>query len=250
MKRLQLLTFAILSGAAAIALPGRLARLAPAAPAPTAVNSASGAIAAPAASRVIRKAVRRTNGKRDVLQKLKAGEQGTYIGEILLSRDSSLARWKDRRDRPLRVWVQTASDLLDWDYDFPLEVEDAFTDWMNTGIPVRFVFVQDSSAADVHVTWIDQFDEPISGKTRWARDDDWWIVEGNITLAIHHHQGQPLDHAAIKAISLHEIGHLLGLDHTADASNIMTPRVRVRELSDADRATMKLLYSLPPGAVR
>jgi hypothetical protein len=30
----------------------------------------------------------------------------------------------------------------------------------------------------------------------------------------------------------------------------MTPRVRVRELSNADRSTMKLLYTLPPGPVR
>jgi hypothetical protein len=30
----------------------------------------------------------------------------------------------------------------------------------------------------------------------------------------------------------------------------MTARVRVRDLSEADRATMKLLYSLPPGSVK
>ena len=52
------------------------------------------------------------------------------------------------------------------------------------------------------------------------------------------------------AIALHEVGHLLGLDHTADTMNIMTPKVRVRELCEADRATMRLLYSLPPGSVK
>jgi hypothetical protein len=30
----------------------------------------------------------------------------------------------------------------------------------------------------------------------------------------------------------------------------MAPRVRVRELSAADRATMRLLYELPAGRVR
>jgi len=30
----------------------------------------------------------------------------------------------------------------------------------------------------------------------------------------------------------------------------MTARVRVRDLSNADRATMKLLYTLPPGSVK
>ena len=250
MKRLQLLTFAIVTAAAALALPGRLARLGVGEPVPAAVNSAGGAIASPATSRAIKRAGRRSGSNGEVLRRIKAREQGTYIGEILLSRDSSLARWRDRTQRPLRVWIQFAPQILDWEDDFPAEVRRAFDDWTEVGIPVRFAFVDDSAHADIHVTWIDQFDEPISGKTRWARDDSWWIVEGNITLAVHHHAGQALDHSAIKAISLHEVGHLLGLDHTADASNIMTPRVRVRELSEADRATLKLLYSLPPGAVR
>jgi hypothetical protein len=30
----------------------------------------------------------------------------------------------------------------------------------------------------------------------------------------------------------------------------MTARVRVRSLSDLDRNTMKLLYTLPPGSVK
>ena len=250
MKRLELLTAATLASVAAAAiLPGRLARLAPVMPQPAAVASAGGAIAAPAASRAIRRARRHTDAA-DVRARLRRGEAGTYIGEILQSRDSALTRWPRRVDKPLAVWVQYAPDVFDWDDGFAAQVREAFEDWQATGIPVHFRFVDDSASADVHVTWVDHFDEPISGKTRWARDDDWWIVEGNITLAIHHHEGQALDSSAVKAIALHEVGHLLGLDHTADASNIMTPKVRVRELSDADRATMRLLYSLPPGAVR
>jgi hypothetical protein len=30
----------------------------------------------------------------------------------------------------------------------------------------------------------------------------------------------------------------------------MTPKVRVKELSEADRATARLLYQLPPGKVK
>lgn len=186
----------------------------------------------------------------DIRRRLTLGEAGTYMNEILLERDSSLARWPDRVSKPIRVWVADGAGLADWDERFPGRVRQAFQDWSDLGIPVRFTFVVDSSNADVHVTWIDHFDDPISGKTLWSRDRNWWIVNANITLALHHNGGEPLDASAIKAIALHEVGHLLGLDHTADSLEIMTPRVRVRELADADRATMRLLYSLPPGSIK
>jgi hypothetical protein len=185
----------------------------------------------------------------DVRRRLREGSAGTYIDELLLERDSALARWHDRREHPLRVWVQPASTVPDFDPGSPAVVQAAFEEWNTTGIPVPFTFVRDSAKADVHVTWIDRFDEPISGKTLWAHDDDWWIVEGNIVLAVHYRWGEALDQSAVRAIALHEIGHLIGLDHTADAANIMTPKVRVKELSAADRATARLLYTLPPGKV-
>ena len=189
-------------------------------------------------------------GRSEVRRRLELSAAGTYIGDLLAAHDSSLARWPDRSVRPLRVWVQPDSRVRDWRPEFVEAAQQAFTSWEGTGIPVHFSFALDSAEADVHVTWIDRFDEPISGKTLWARDDRWWIVEGNITLAVHHNEGDPLDLSAVRAIALHEVGHLIGLDHTPDTTTIMTPRVRVRELSEADRATARLLYTLPPGLVR
>lgn len=186
----------------------------------------------------------------EIRRRLITGAAGTYIDEILLERDSALARWPERVAQPIRVWVGRGANLADWNDGFPARVRDAFEEWSTLGIPVRFAFVTDSAEADVHVNWIDHFDTPISGKTLWARDRNWWIVSANITLALHHNGGEPLDDLAVKAIALHEVGHMLGLDHTADSTNIMTARVRVRDLSNADRATMKLLYQLPPGSIK
>jgi predicted Zn-dependent protease len=59
-----------------------------------------------------------------------------------------------------------------------------------------------------------------------------------------------LDQDAMRAMAMHEIGHLLGLDHTTDSLSIMAPKVRVRQLSAADRATVRLLYALPSGPLR
>jgi hypothetical protein len=186
----------------------------------------------------------------DVRRRLRQGEKGTYISEVLLQRDSALARWPERLIEPLKVWVADGSGTPDWDASYIDRVREAFTEWAALGIPVRFTFVVDSAEADIHVSWTDQFNEPISGKTLWARDRNWWIVSSSITLALHHNGGEPLDGDSIRAIALHEVGHLLGLDHTTESTNIMTARVRVRSLSEADRATVRLLYSLPPGSVR
>jgi predicted Zn-dependent protease len=208
-------------------------------------NSAAGSLALART-----RSIRRSADASEVKRKLQQAEPGTYIGEILLTRDSALARWHDRTTHPLNVWIQPTTDIRDWQPAFINQVRAAFSEWSSTGIPMRFIFVADSSKADVHVSFIDQFTTPISGKTRWARDDNWWIVDADIVLAVHHDGGEALDKPAVHAIALHEIGHLLGLDHTADVANIMTPRVRVRDLSVADRSTMQLLYSLPPGPVR
>jgi Matrixin len=186
----------------------------------------------------------------EIRRRLVENQVGTYIGDILAERDSNIARWPDRTSRPLRVWIQSADKLTDWNPAYVNQVRDAFVTWVTSGAPVPFTFVTDSNQGDVHVTWVDHFDEQISGKTMWARDDNWWIVDANIAIALHHNHGDPLDASAVRAIALHEVGHLLGLDHCTDTTNIMTPRVRVRDLSSADIATMRLIYELPPGSVR
>lgn len=192
----------------------------------------------------------REDKRADLLRRIRRSEEGTYINDILTERDSALVRWPDRHGKPLTVWIQPESPVADFTTSYVSVVRDAFEDWDALHLPVHFTFVDDSADAEVHVTWIDRFIEPISGRTRWSRDDSWLITEANITLAVHHNSGDQLDDDAMRAMALHEIGHLLGLDHTTDSMSIMAPRVRVRELSDADRATARLLYALPAGSLR
>lgn len=174
---------------------------------------------------------------------------GTYFGELLEARDSLNYRWPDRQTEPMRVWVQS-SQLDAFDAGYPQLVREAFSTWHAAGVPIYFSFTLDSARAEILVTWIDRFAERMTGRTRWAHDRHQWIVGGSIELALHQPDGSPLDRAAVRAITLHEVGHLIGLDHTASEANVMSARVRVTELSEADRATARLVYALPPGSMR
>lgn len=191
----------------------------------------------------------KASSRADLRRQIELAAGDTYIGDVITAHDSALARWPDRFGNPLRVWVQPTAPHSGFNAAAVPVVRQAFVEWANLGIPVPFTFVLDSGTADVRVTWVGKFSESISGKTLWAHDDAWWIIDANIQLAVRHHSGEVLDTTSVRAIAMHEVGHLLGLDHTTDTTSIMAPKVRVRDLSAADRATAQLLYKLPAGRV-
>ena len=177
------------------------------------------------------------------------GRTVTYMDEILGARGDHVARWVDRRDDPIRVWIQQKPAVKDYWPDYPTLARDAFYTWSNAGIPVRFLFVDDSAAAEVHMRFVDRFPDTAAGKTYWARDPNWWILGADIEVALHSATGVAYDRDAVHAITLHEVGHLIGLDHSSDQENIMAPRVHTKVLSPTDLRTAHLVYQLPPGSV-
>ena len=185
-----------------------------------------------------------------VRRRLTRGASGTYLAELLAAHDSAIARWPDRITRPLRIFVGDAIALDGWNPDYAAAVRDAFVTWTQTGIPVHVTFVADSATADITVHFVEHLANGISGKTVWSRDGHHWLLSGHIQLAVAHPSGGTVTAPQMRAIALHEAGHLLGLDHTANADNIMSARVRVRDLSDADKATVRLVYAVPAGSVK
>lgn len=177
-----------------------------------------------------------------------AGAAGTYIDQLLADRDSTLERWSDHMDRPLRIWIDSTTTIGGAQAGYPAAVRAAFRDWSATGIPLRFAYVASPRDADIRVRWTDHLSRK-TGSTTWRTDHNGWMLAGDITLATHISDGQSLDGRGMRAIALHETGHALGLSHSGEPGDIMAALVRVDGLSAPDRNTIKLLYSLPAGPV-
>lgn len=178
---------------------------------------------------------------------------GTFIPDILLLSDSTLQRWPDRRATPLRVYVSedgpnASGHVRD---DFLQAVREAFTIWEGVELPIRFAFVTDSALADMTVSWVTDFNgDPVLGRTKVVRDSKYWIIRSDVQLATMRRDARgQLDPTVIRALAIHEIGHGIGLDHAADTTVIMAPKIRARAITLADKATAQLLYSVPPGSV-
>lgn len=186
-----------------------------------------------------------------VRQMLLAAGGSTWVDDLLRDGDSTIARWPDRAASPITVWVQRAPSLAGWRDGLAESARDAFGRWEMVGLPVRFKLVADSAAAEVHVLWTERLNVGTRiGSTRRVHDQHWWVVDADITIATHSVDGRALDDTIIRTAALHEVGHLLGLGHTADTTSIMAPRAYgTTELSPRDLATVRLLYALPPGRV-
>lgn len=180
---------------------------------------------------------------------LEARSIGTYLPELLEMRDGWNFRWRDRSMEPMRVWIQRSS-LDGYQPEFALEVEQAFEAWARIGLPFLFTYVRDSARAEVHVTWIDRFEERMTGRTQWQTDEHGWITAGSIQLALRLPDGRPVTRDGVRAVALHEVGHLVGLDHPDDETSVMSAQVFVTQMSEADRRTARLIYDLPPGRIR
>jgi hypothetical protein len=174
----------------------------------------------------------------------------TYLNEMpSVTQDSMLRRWDNRLAEPVRVWFAPT---------FAANFQPAFLDairracglWTSAGVPVRFDFVNDSTSADVVVRWKPQFEIERTGQTDLTWDRDGRIQSAVVTLATFDPKGRAMEVDDIRVVAEHEFGHVLGLDHSADSTDLMFPTAKVRELSDRDVRTALLLYQLIPGDLR
>lgn len=186
----------------------------------------------------------------EIRRRIRASAGSTYLNEIVAaSTDSILHRWDGRVSTPVRVYFPPTT-VANFQPAFLDAVRSAFQRWQEAGVPVRFNLDADSGSAEVRVQWRIQFEGERSGQTDLQWDDDGHLTGGVVTLATFDAKGQPFEPDDLRVLALHEIGHLIGLDHSPDPGDIMYAQPKVRDLSPRDIRTASLLYDLAPGALR
>jgi hypothetical protein len=176
---------------------------------------------------------------------LAAAQRGTYLATMLAQDSGVVTRWRASSE-PIRVWVQPQSTAKGFSAELIGPARRAFTAWNEVGLPVSFAIVEDSTDADVHVTWTDRMMGMTQiGTTYRMTGGRGWLVFAQVVLMTTY------DVYTVQNAARHEAGHVLGLGHSPRMEDIMAPETEGRQyqLTDADRGTVLALYELPPGKI-
>ena len=156
---------------------------------------------------------------------------------------STIRRWPDD-GLPVTVWIGESSGPR-WRAAARRRIaRDAFHAWTAAGVPERFMFVSDSANAMVHVLWRRQLPDRRAGQVTRQTDANGWLRSAVVELSVRNMLGGPQDTTTLRAVALHEVGHVIGLEHSPDERDIMAPWVVARQISERDRATAGAIYGV------
>ena len=154
------------------------------------------------------------------------------------------SQWKENQYDYVRVWIAPGKDVPLWRPADRFVARDAFHEWSAAGAPVHFVFVADSAHADVRVIWRDSLPDARAGQVTRFTDRTGWLRSATIELSTRSMSGKSQKSSTVHAVALHEVGHLLGLEHSDDDRDIMAPWVTSSSLTDRDILLMRALYGV------
>ncbi len=174
-----------------------------------------------------------------------AAHEGSFSSVNKLPSSTHLrSRWKENQYDSVRVWIAPGEPVPLWRSGDRYVVRDAFQEWSAAGAPVHFVFVADSARADVHVIWRDALADARAGQVTRFTDNRGWLRAATIELSTRSISGKSQKSSTVYAVALHEVGHLLGLEHSDDERDIMAAWVTSARLTGRDVSTMRALYGV------
>ncbi len=122
--------------------------------------------------------------------------------------------------QPLPEWADYASDVM----------RESTRSWEDARPGLGFILVDDPLDADFSVQWVKEFGVEHVGYAYGHRFIEVGLGDSNC-----HDSWQPFSTGYIGRIMRHEIGHILGLDHTDDIDNIMYPIAQSKEYGTVTR---------------
>lgn len=126
--------------------------------------------------------------------------------------------------------------------------------WHDRPFPIRFLEEDANEEPDLVLRWEVQLSDGGLGETRsrFSREEerspDYRVVDLTLATRNPYDADRPLPPEHVELTAAHEMGHALGLPHSASRGDLMYPTDAAKGLSERDFRTVEALYSLPNGA--
>lgn len=158
--------------------------------------------------------------------------------------------WEAATNGAVPIWVDSVPELAGWSPELATIAYDAARAWATPGVPVRFVRASGAGAARVRVHWRWAAPWGVGGVTRLETNSagettlaDCWIVLSTTR------DGRRLAPDVLRHVLLHELGHSLGLPHSASRWAIMYEGPGAADsITWRDRAALATLYGAEDAA--